>query len=501
MKLISFSASNVYRQFNFDVKFYPNVSILYGINGSGKTTVLKLINYVISGRFPDLLKIDFNELILRYNYENSNYYLKIISKIEKGKDEIENSDEIYDIDEYELREEWNEEKIGKELRFETNHSKLKSVLKKGFKYKSMQNFKNLIELNHIRKQFFAIFNVIFLSIERRSDVSSRKPYLEKLMYDNEFFEYLERRYGKSIEILAPDFEEIRKDYDRFRYLQRRRILDPRYKSHTKEILKTPLREVQNMIIKAFNDYFRYCSKLDSSYQQDLYEKLVDFDNFSDVVKKLSQSNSNYIKIAKDRIINQIKVFANEFNIHFKYEEKDFQNLIDNFEVERTKVINNQSLNNDYLLNFVQFIKLDESAKLLEENNILKSEKYRPFKLLLDKLGEFFAVTNKIAFLDKAGVIKFKLKNKEIISVKNLSSGEQQILIFFTYLIFKGRDVDEPIMLYDEPELSLHLDWQAKFIESILEINPTIQIILATHAPAIGAKFPENYVEIKSINAK
>ena len=56
------------------------------------------------------------------------------------------------------------------------------------------------------------------------------------------------------------------------------------------------------------------------------------------------------------------------------------------------------------------------------------------------------------------------------------------------------------MLYDEPELSLHLDWQEKFIESILEINPTIQIILATHAPAIGAKFPENYVEIKSINA-
>ena len=37
---------------------------------------------------------------------------------------------------------------------------------------------------------------------------------------------------------------------------------------------------------------------------------------------------------------------------------------------------------------------------------------------------------------------------------------------------------------DEPEISLHFDWQKKLIQYIREINPNAQIILATHSPAV-----------------
>lgn len=37
---------------------------------------------------------------------------------------------------------------------------------------------------------------------------------------------------------------------------------------------------------------------------------------------------------------------------------------------------------------------------------------------------------------------------------------------------------------DEPEASLHIDWQTRLIELILQLNPNVQIILATHAPAV-----------------
>ena len=37
---------------------------------------------------------------------------------------------------------------------------------------------------------------------------------------------------------------------------------------------------------------------------------------------------------------------------------------------------------------------------------------------------------------------------------------------------------------DEPEVSLHFDWQKVLIQYIRELNPTIQIILATHSPAV-----------------
>jgi predicted ATP-binding protein involved in virulence len=41
-----------------------------------------------------------------------------------------------------------------------------------------------------------------------------------------------------------------------------------------------------------------------------------------------------------------------------------------------------------------------------------------------------------------------------------------------------------VFIVDEPELSLHIDWQEKFIDAILAANPSVQFILATHSPAI-----------------
>jgi predicted ATP-dependent endonuclease of OLD family len=41
-----------------------------------------------------------------------------------------------------------------------------------------------------------------------------------------------------------------------------------------------------------------------------------------------------------------------------------------------------------------------------------------------------------------------------------------------------------ILFMDEPEVSLHFDWQKKLIGYIRELNPAAQIILATHSPAI-----------------
>jgi len=37
---------------------------------------------------------------------------------------------------------------------------------------------------------------------------------------------------------------------------------------------------------------------------------------------------------------------------------------------------------------------------------------------------------------------------------------------------------------DEPEVSLHIEWQKKLIVYILELNPNVQIILAAHSPTV-----------------
>ena len=74
--------------------------------------------------------------------------------------------------------------------------------------------------------------------------------------------------------------------------------------------------------------------------------------------------------------------------------------------------------------------------------------------------------------------------KRPISIYHLSSGEKQIIIIFACLIFGLPNENGGIYIIDEPEASLHLAWQNMFVKSIREVNSSIQLIFATHAPEI-----------------
>ena len=64
----------------------------------------------------------------------------------------------------------------------------------------------------------------------------------------------------------------------------------------------------------------------------------------------------------------------------------------------------------------------------------------------------------------------------------LSSGEKQMLaIMLTVLVEDNRSY---VLFMDEPEVSLHFEWQKRLIDIVLELNPNVQIILATHSPAV-----------------
>lgn len=64
----------------------------------------------------------------------------------------------------------------------------------------------------------------------------------------------------------------------------------------------------------------------------------------------------------------------------------------------------------------------------------------------------------------------------------LSSGEKQLLLILATVLIQ--DNRPAILLMDEPEISLHFDWQSTLIENMRRINPKIQIIMSTHSPAV-----------------
>ena len=64
----------------------------------------------------------------------------------------------------------------------------------------------------------------------------------------------------------------------------------------------------------------------------------------------------------------------------------------------------------------------------------------------------------------------------------LSSGEKQMLAILLTVLVEDR---QPYVLFmDEPEVSLHIEWQKRLIDLIVELNPNVQIILTTHSPAV-----------------
>ena len=64
----------------------------------------------------------------------------------------------------------------------------------------------------------------------------------------------------------------------------------------------------------------------------------------------------------------------------------------------------------------------------------------------------------------------------------LSSGEKQMLIILLTVLVEDRQ--PTVLLMDEPEVSLHIEWQQKLLELILDLNPSAQIIVTTHSPAV-----------------
>lgn len=117
-----------------------------------------------------------------------------------------------------------------------------------------------------------------------------------------------------------------------------------------------------------------------------------------------------------------------------------------------------------------------------------------------KLSIFDETYNKISLFKELLETRFSFKNIEIdpsqgiraidsvssqvIPLSDLSSGEQHELVLIYELLFTVEEGS--LILIDEPELSLHVLWQRKFIEDLQRIQELrkLRVVIATHSPQI-----------------
>lgn len=116
----------------------------------------------------------------------------------------------------------------------------------------------------------------------------------------------------------------------------------------------------------------------------------------------------------------------------------------------------------------------------------------------DIVDRLFADTRK-TIIRTENEIRF-LQMGEVLMPYQLSSGEKQMLVILLTVLVEDR---QPYVLFmDEPEVSLHIDWQKQLISIITELNPNVQVILTTHSPAVIMDgWVDNVTEVNEIEVK
>ena len=109
-----------------------------------------------------------------------------------------------------------------------------------------------------------------------------------------------------------------------------------------------------------------------------------------------------------------------------------------------------------------------------------AEVSRPKTRFQDLIDDLFSETGK-KIIRKSNEIQFE-QDGDLLSPYQLSSGEKQMLVILLTVLVQ--DNQAYALFMDEPEISLHVEWQQRLISLIRNLNPNVQIILTTHSPAV-----------------
>lgn len=130
---------------------------------------------------------------------------------------------------------------------------------------------------------------------------------------------------------------------------------------------------------------------------------------------------------------------------------------------------------------------DKSIKINEKNNSY-----------ILAINRFLHSSNKLMEFDRRGAVVFKTQTGDTVrGIDSLSSGEVQVFVIITHLFFNPNAQIGNVFVIDEPELSLHIQWQEMFVDSILEASKGVQFVLATHSPSIILDRVDCCVEVSS----
>lgn len=200
------------------------------------------------------------------------------------------------------------------------------------------------------------------------------------------------------------------------------------------------------------------------------------ESLSTLSRRLSNKNHIFVSAISTQdivslLLRRYALYSEEIN---SYQEGISRNVIEKIKHYQRGESSYQNANNI----------LSETRDEIEKIEKFRTETMKPLDAVRDLVKQLFQHSG-ISF-DKR--LKFG-EAAAAIDSDSLSAGEKQLLSFICYNAFSKNS----IVFIDEPELSLHVDWQRRIYQILSNQGSENQFIFATHSPFIYAKYPDKEV--------
>ena len=300
--------------------------------------------------------------------------------------------------------------------------------------------------------------------------ANRKTMDKDFAYESFIESYfnIEKYYDKkriqknNIMFVGNALREFSKELGKVFYIREQRLVSEEFDRFDESILKDEIKELPKkfklLLDRNSSEYSSKSNELDSSYPIRLF-------------------NNKEAITSKD-----------EFNQKIELMTEKFQKL-NKFDLSRVQDLRNLEFK-------------EEFAKALKIYFDDFDEKYQIYENFVNQLELFTDIINdkldfkKIEISREEGIFieDIDVKGKKL-SLSQLSSGEKQEIILFYKLIFETPE--NTLLLIDEPEISLHIAWQKKFMDDLYKIIKfkNLNVIVATHSPQIINHRWENQIDL------
>jgi len=433
MKLVRVEFTKLFGYFDYSIDFHDTVTILHGLNGCGKTTMLQTINAVFNKEMDTIKSTDLQSVSFFFS-------TGAILKIDRKK--------IY---------------LDPEKEKATGIIYLAYSIIENGKETVFDSFENTDEYQDIVKRFLKGYRPFpFLERINESTWYDRKRET-KLNLEEVIAEYgtiIFRRYSR--EYLEDDIpqpvQDILASMDvRLIAADRLTIAKRVERQYGEDNIKIERRV--NLIAKDLSQ------KIRDTIQQ--YAQLSQAKDRTFPLRAIKQSSPLTVDEIKSKMIeleSKRKEFVDTGILEEEQDDIGIHDLLDAITESNRQNLSLYAIDTEEKLNALS--SLSSSINL--------------FRNLIDKNFN----NKRIVFNKDYGFRFVATYSDSTILPQSLSSGEQHELVMFYDLIFNASE--NTLILIDEPELSLHIKWQLDYVDELLQIISATKFsaVLATHSPQI-----------------